>query len=79
MPQSHLSALLNHFDHPITNAISEDFDSRIQSLKAAARGFRRFSNRPTRILFFTANPILFLFLPLRPCHWKIGRTNQDPH
>lgn len=31
MLQSHLSGLLNDFDHPITNAITEGFNSRIQA------------------------------------------------
>jgi len=68
MLQSHLSGLLNYFDHPITNAITEGFNSRIQSLKAAARGFRRFANYRTRILFFCGKLDLAPHLPLSPCH-----------
>jgi len=49
---SHLIGLLNYFDHRITNAVTEGFNSRIQAIKAAARGFRRFQNYRTRILFF---------------------------
>jgi transposase len=66
MLQSLLSGLLNYFDHPITNAITEGFNSRIQSLKSAARGFRRFSNYRTRILFFCGklNPAFHLPLAL---------------
>ena len=48
----HLDALLSYFRHPITNAVSEGFNSRIQSLKSAARGFRNFENYRTRILFY---------------------------
>ena len=68
MLQSHLSGLLNYFVHPITNAITEGFNSRIQSLKAAARGFRRFANYRTRILFFCGKLDLTPHLPLSPCH-----------
>lgn len=49
--QSHLSGLLSYFVHPITNAIYEGFNSKIQAIKADARGFRRFENYRDRILF----------------------------
>lgn len=49
---AHLDGLLNYFVHRITNALTEGFNSRIQAIKAAARGFRRFQNYRTRILFF---------------------------
>jgi len=49
--QSHLFGLLNYFVHPITNAVSEGFNSKIQAIKADARGFRRFENYRYRILF----------------------------
>jgi transposase len=48
----HLEGLLNYFEHAITNAMSEGFNSRIQAIKTAARGFRRFENYRIRILFF---------------------------
>jgi hypothetical protein len=44
MLKKHLPGLLNYFRHPITNAISEGFNSKIQYLKAAARGFRNFAH-----------------------------------
>lgn len=44
--------LLNYFIHRITNALSEGFNSRIQQLKAAARGLRNFAHYRSRILFF---------------------------
>jgi len=47
----HLTNLLTYFMHPITNAVSEGFNSRIQAIKADARGFRRFINYRSRILF----------------------------
>jgi transposase len=52
MLKRHLDALLSYFRHPITNAVSEGFNSRIQSIKSAARGFRNFDNYRTRILFY---------------------------
>ena len=52
MLRDHVDGLLNYFDHRITNAITEGFNSRIQAIKAAARGFRSFKNYRTRILFF---------------------------
>ena len=51
MPAS-VQGLLNYFDYPITNAASESINSRIQALKANARGFRAFDNYRNRILFF---------------------------
>ena len=48
----HLKNLLTYFRHRITNAKSEGFNSRIQSIKSAARGFRSFENYRTRILFY---------------------------
>jgi len=52
MLKRHLDALLSYFRHPITNAVSEGFNSRIQAIKSAARGFRSFDNYRTRILFY---------------------------
>lgn len=50
--KAHLGGLLTYFKHHITNALTEGFNSKIQALKADARGFRRFENYRTRILFF---------------------------
>ena len=52
MLKAHLTNLLTYFAHPISNAMSEGFNSKIQSLKHAARGFRSFENFRIRILFF---------------------------
>ncbi len=52
MLRGHLDGLLNYFDHRVTNATAEGFNSRIQSIKSAARGFRKFANYRTRILFY---------------------------
>jgi transposase len=37
--KAHLPGLLNYFLHPITNAVTEGLNSKIQQLKACARGF----------------------------------------
>lgn len=52
MLKRHLPNLLSYFLHPITNAAAEGFNSKIQYLKSAARGFRNFQHYRTRILFF---------------------------
>lgn len=49
--KEHLLGLLNYFAYPITNALTEGFNSRIQAIKADARGFRRFAAYHARILF----------------------------
>ena len=50
--KAHLEGLLNYFLFPVTNAVAEGLNSKIQLLKAQARGFRSFKNYRTRILFF---------------------------
>jgi transposase len=52
MLKRHLDNLLTYLKHHITNAVTEGLNSKIQSLKAAARGFRSFRNYRIRILFF---------------------------
>ncbi|MDA7891100.1 ISL3 family transposase [Akkermansiaceae bacterium] len=47
----HLDGLMNYFKHRITNAVSEGINSKIQAIKASARGFRSFENYRYRILF----------------------------
>ena len=51
MLKKHIEGLLNWCDHHITNAVSEGINSRVQSIKSAARGFHRFQSYLTRILF----------------------------
>lgn len=60
MLKRHLDGLLAYFRHWITNAATEGFNSRIQAIKAAARGFRNFEHYRIRILFFCGR------LTLRP-------------
>lgn len=52
MLKKHLAGLLAYFRHRITNATNEGFNSRVQSIKSAARGFRSFANYRVRILFY---------------------------
>lgn len=52
MLRKHLDNILTYFDCYITNAFSEGINSKIQAIKANARGFRNFKNYRTRILFF---------------------------
>lgn len=60
--KKHSEGILNYFLFPITNAIAEGFNSSIQAIKSAARGFRNFHNYRARILFFHGK----LELALRP-------------
>lgn len=52
MLKRYLPGLLNYFDHQLTNAKSEGFNSKIQQIKSNARGFRSFQSYRVRILFF---------------------------
>ena len=52
--------ILTWFEHPISNAVAEGFNSIIQQLRAAARGFRNFEHYRYRILFYCGK------LALRP-------------
>jgi transposase len=67
--KTYLLHLLTYFQHPITNALTEGFNSKIQAIKADARGFRRFENYRTRILFFCGKLDLFPHLPSPPIHY----------
>ena len=51
--------------YPIKNAATEGFNSKIQSLKSAARGFRSFANYRLRILFYCGKLDL---MPASACH-----------
>lgn len=65
MLKAHLNELLNWCDHHITNAVSEGLNSRIQSIKSAARGFHHFESYRARILFFCGKLDLS---PIKPTH-----------
>ncbi len=47
----HLDNILTYLKHQITNAMMEGFNSKIQSIKANARGYRNFRNYRVAILF----------------------------
>ena len=65
MLKRHLPNLLSYFLYRITNATSEGFNSVIQALKYAARGFRSFGNYRTRILCYCGPLDLRPQLPCR--------------
>lgn len=47
----HFEGIINYLKHRITNAVSEGLNSKIQSIKANAKGFRNFENYRISILF----------------------------
>lgn len=51
MLKRHLPGLLSHCAHDISNAVTEGLNSKIQYVKAGARGFRSFANYRIAILF----------------------------
>jgi len=59
MLKRHLDNLLTYLKHHITNAVTEGLNSKIQSIKAAAPGFRSFRNYRIRILFFCGKLTLY--------------------
>lgn len=65
MLKGHLPGLLSYFGHYVTNALTEGFNSKIQSIKSAARGFRSFKSYRLRILFYRGKLDL---MPRIRCH-----------
>ena len=51
MLKKHLDNIMTYLKHRITNATAEGFNSKIQTIKSAARGFRNFENYRVSILF----------------------------
>ena len=51
MLKDHLRGLPAYFTYPITNAVAEGLNSKIQAIKHAARGFRSFAACRLRLLF----------------------------
>jgi len=51
MMKRHLGNILTYLRHRITNAMMEGFNSKIQTIKANARGYRNFANYRVAILF----------------------------
>jgi transposase len=52
MIKNHLPNLLTYFKHPISNAVAEGLNSKIQTVKANARGYRSFDGFRNSILFY---------------------------
>jgi transposase len=57
--KNHLDNILTYLRHPITNAKAEGFNSKIQSIKSAARGFRNFENYRIAVLFYCGRLALY--------------------
>jgi transposase len=51
MIKSHLANVMTYFDHRITNAVSEGLNSKIQTIKKMACGYRNRENFKTAIFF----------------------------
>lgn len=52
MIKNHLPNILTYFKHPITNAVAEGLNSKIQTVKSNARGYRSFNGFRNSILFY---------------------------
>lgn len=59
MIKKHFENIITYLKHPITNAVTEGLNSKIQMLKSNARGFRSFLNYRIRILFFCGKLSLY--------------------
>ena len=57
----HIENILTYFQHPVTNAMSEGLNSKIQKIKNMACGFRNIENFKTAIYFHCGG------LDLYPC------------
>ncbi len=52
MLKRHIDNILTYFKHRITNSVAEGINSKIQNIKANAKGFRNFENYRISILFY---------------------------
>lgn len=52
MIKNHLPNILTYFKYPISNAVAEGLNSKIQTIKANVRGYRSFSGFRNSILFY---------------------------
>jgi transposase len=59
MLKRHIENILTYIKHRITNAFAEGINSKIQHIKATARGFRNFKNYRTSILFYCGKLSLY--------------------
>jgi len=65
MVKNHLSGILSYFKHGITNAIAEGTNSKIESIKNSARGYRNWDNLKAAI-FFHCGGLNLSHVSLRP-------------
>lgn len=66
MLKKHLGGLLGYVLHPVTNAATEGLNSKIQYLKASARGFRSFQRYRDAILFYCGKLDMMPVMPASP-------------
>jgi transposase len=59
MLKRHFDNIVTYLEHGITNALIEGFNSKIQSIKANARGYRNFDNYRVAILFYCGKLSLY--------------------
>ena len=52
MVKNHLPNILIYFKHRISNAVAEGLNSKIQTIKANARGYHSFEDLRNSILFY---------------------------
>ncbi|MBL1260799.1 MAG: transposase [Thiotrichaceae bacterium] len=52
MIKNHILNILTYFKHAITNAVAEGLNSKIQTVKSNARGYRSFKGFRNSILFY---------------------------
>jgi transposase len=52
MIRNHLPNILIYFKHLISNAVAEGLNTKIQTIKANARGYRTFESFRNSILFY---------------------------
>lgn len=57
--EKHITGIINYVKHRITNAKTERFNGKIQSLKNISRGYKSFENFRSAILFFNGNLKLY--------------------
>jgi len=60
---NHLEGIINYVTCKITNAKTERFNGKIQELRVIAKGYRKFENFRSAILFFNGNLELFHTIP----------------
>jgi hypothetical protein len=57
MVRRHIDNILTYYQHPVTNAMSEGLNSKIQKIKRMACGFRNLDNFKTAIYFHCGDSI----------------------